>query len=297
MQKQVPFFMVLFAAALWGTTGTAQTFLTNSHPISVGAMRLAVGGLFLLIVAIGIKKFSFRRLPRKPLIFAALCMAGYQPFFFSAVNMTGVAIGTVVGIGSAPIMAGLMDWLFLKRKKTARWWLATLLSILGCFVLFLNGEAVVIQPLGILFALAAGLSFAGYTLLSERLIGYESPVSVTAVIFCMSAVILSPFLLIFDISWVLQSNGMLVSLHLGIAATGVAYLLFSKGLVRVPGSTAVTLSIVEPLTAALLGVFIVGESFSFLSWMGMIFIFLGLTILSLPAGVFKNREAKLRNIS
>ncbi|WP_431802617.1 EamA family transporter [Halobacillus andaensis] len=159
MKSKAPFFMVLLAASLWGTTGTAQTFLNNSHPISVGATRLAVGGLFLFAAALAFKKFSFQRLSKRHVIFAAFCMACYQPFFFSAVSMTGVAIGTVVGIGSAPIMAGAIDWLILRRAKSIHWWAATILSIVGCLMLFVNSEDVVVDPLGILFALGAGLSF------------------------------------------------------------------------------------------------------------------------------------------
>ncbi|MGX2961147.1 EamA family transporter [Peribacillus sp. JNUCC 23] len=55
-----------------------------------------------------------------------------------------------------------------------------------------------------------------------------------------------------------------VSLHLGIITTGIAYFLFAKGLISIPSSTAVTLSLAEPLTAALLGV-LVNEQLSFTS--------------------------------
>lgn len=42
-----------------------------------------------------------------PLVFlAAVCMACYQPLFFTAVKETGIAVGTVIAIGSAPIIAG-----------------------------------------------------------------------------------------------------------------------------------------------------------------------------------------------
>ena len=63
-------------------------------------------------------------------------------------------------------------------------------------------------------------------------------------------------------------RGVAVSLQLGIMSTGIAYLLFAKGLVHVSSSTAVTLSLVEPLTAALLGVFVLGESLTITSWFG-----------------------------
>ncbi|HFQ93738.1 MAG TPA: hypothetical protein ENK32_06995, partial [Anaerolineae bacterium] len=43
---------VLAAAVLWGTTGTAQAFApAGAHPLSVGAMRLLVGGVALFTLA------------------------------------------------------------------------------------------------------------------------------------------------------------------------------------------------------------------------------------------------------
>ncbi|MDA6365996.1 EamA family transporter, partial [Escherichia coli] len=69
---------------------------------------------------------------------------------------------------------------------------------------------------------------------------------------------------------------MTVSLHLGILATGIAYFLFSKGLVHVSSSTAVTLALAEPLTAALLGVFLLGESLTAVSWLGIFLIMMGI---------------------
>ncbi|WP_431802618.1 EamA family transporter [Halobacillus andaensis] len=128
-------------------------------------------------------------------------------------------------------------------------------------------------------------------MLSEKLVRSGSPISVSAVVFLISALLLSPFLFIFDMSWVFEIKGALVSLHLGVLATGVAYLLFSKGLVQVQGSTAVTLSLAEPLTAAVLGVFVVGEVFSLASWLGIVLIFAGLTILSIPQKTTQSKNA------
>ena len=57
----------------------------------------------------------------------------------------------------------------------------------------------------------------------------------------------------------LTGRGIAVVLYLGIATTSVAYILFSTGLKRIPSSSAVTLSLAEPLTAAILSVLVVGE--------------------------------------
>ncbi|MGX2961160.1 hypothetical protein JNUCC23_18035 [Peribacillus sp. JNUCC 23] len=57
----------------------------------------------------------------KAIILASLNMAFYQPLFFSAVTITGVAIGTVIAIGSAPIFSGVLEWMVLKKSPSKGW--------------------------------------------------------------------------------------------------------------------------------------------------------------------------------
>lgn len=280
MKRKWPPFSVLLAAMLWGTTGTAQALAPETaHPIAIGAARLAIGGLFLLLIVLITGKFSFHNWPMKATLMSALCIALYQPLFFSAVSMTGVAIGTVTAIGSAPIFSGLAEWIFLKLRPSKIWWYSTVLSILGCFMLFIHKESVAADPIGIVMALGAGLSFAGYTLISRTLLERQPPLSVVAVVFTLSAIGLSPFLFVFDMSWIMSLRGISVSLQLGMMATGIAYFLFAKGLAHVSSSTAVTLSLAEPLTAALLSVFILGEHLTIISWFGIVLLLLGIGIL------------------
>ncbi|TDL31387.1 EamA family transporter [Jeotgalibacillus sp. S-D1] len=284
---------VLFAAVLWGTTGTAQAYAPDStHPIAFGAMRLAIGGLSLLMLISLQGKFSVHNWPLKSVFIAALSMAFYQPFFFSAVSMTGIAVGTVVAIGSAPIIAGILEWSFYKRIPSQSWWAATALAILGCILLFSSQGTVVINPSGILLALGAGLSFACYTIMSKQLLMTHPPDTVVGVVFTLSGIFLAPLLIFFDLSWLVELRGLIISLYIGMIATAAAYLLFATGLKRVPASTAVTLALAEPLTAALLGVFLIGESLSLLSWIGIGFVFCAILVLSSvkrPAAVSINK--------
>lgn len=53
MKEKSPYLLVTLGAMLWGTTGTAQSFAPDgAHPIAIGAVRLAVGGAALLLIAI-----------------------------------------------------------------------------------------------------------------------------------------------------------------------------------------------------------------------------------------------------
>ncbi|UII55232.1 EamA family transporter [Cytobacillus spongiae] len=282
MNQKLSFILVLVAGVLWGTTGTSQTFAPmDAHPIAIGSIRLAIGGGSLLLLVLLFGKLHLKDWPLKPTLVASLSMACYQPLFFTAVTITGVAIGTVIAIGSAPILSGLLEWLFWKKRPSRVWWYSTILSIIGCTLLFVNPNAIQVNISGVIMALGAGLSFACYTLASESLVKRDSSLAVVAVVFSISAVFLSPFLFIYELSWLLEPSGMAVSLHLGIVTTGFAYFLFAKGLKHISASTAVTLSLAEPLTAALLGVFLVGERLSMISWVGLILLIIGISLLVL----------------
>src|SRR5699024_10597168 len=155
--------------------------------IAIGATRLAIGGLFLLCIGLLVGRLDIRKWPVKTTILASLSMSLYQPLFFSAVSMTGVAIGTVVAIGSAPVFSGFIEWVYDKKRPSMVWWLSTFLAILGCILLMVNKGTVYMTSTGLMLALGAGLSFASYTRVSRGLVEQFSSISVVAVVFTLSA--------------------------------------------------------------------------------------------------------------
>ena len=108
--------------------------------------------------------------------------------------------------------------------------------------------------------------------------------------FCVGALFLLPLLFSADLSWLGATRGWLLVLHLGVTATALSYWLFTRGLESVPASTAVTLSLAEPLTAGLLGVVVVGERLSIPAWCGLLSILAALVILVVPARAGTTKE-------
>lgn len=285
MKQNETFFslLVLAAAVLWGTTGTSQAFTpSGASPLSIGSVRLAVGGAALLIFAWQKGALGEKTLWRnKNTFFAAGCMSAYQLFFFAGVLKTGVAVGTVVAIGSAPVFAGLISLIFRRENPGLNWTAATLLSVMGCVLLITGGQTLAVNPIGMALALGAGLSYATYTAVSKKLLESHPPVAVTGVVFSIGALLLSPLLFFYDLAWLKTLQGIGVALHLGLFATALAYVLFSYGLAKIPFPKAVTLSLAEPVTAAALGLFLLKEKLPLVSHVGIILVFAGLVILSL----------------
>ncbi len=135
---------MLLGAAAWGSTGTAAHFApASATSASIGAARIALGGVLLLGLAVRTapRRRALDRLltgaaaSRAALVFAAVAVAGYQVCFFTAVRMTGVAIGTVVAIGSAPVFTGALSRLAGGPRLDTRWMAATAAAVAGCAVL------------------------------------------------------------------------------------------------------------------------------------------------------------------
>ncbi|WP_342599728.1 EamA family transporter [Psychrobacillus sp. FSL H8-0483] len=277
----LPYIFVLLGAILWGTTGTAQTFLPNdAHPFVISAGRSAVGGFSLLLFMILLKKIKFKTWPWKETLYAAICISLFQLLFFSSVRLTGVAIASVVAIGSAPVFSGIIEWLFLKLRPTRIWGISTSFAIVGCLFLFLNKGEITINPIGIVYSLIAGIIFALYTISSKALLQKEEAIPVVAMTFSVSALLMMPFFFLYDVSWLMEVGNVGIIFYLGLATTSVAYVLYGRGLHKIPSSSALTLSLAEPTTAALLGVFIVGEALSATSWIGILLLLGSIVVLT-----------------
>ncbi|WP_238532160.1 EamA family transporter [Planococcus antarcticus] len=137
------------------------------------------------------------------------------------------------------------------------------------------------DPTGIAMALGARFSFAIYALASKNVLKGMEPVAAVAVVFSLSACYLFPFLLFFDLSYITVPGNFWLLIYLGIGATNLSYILFSFGLKQIPSSFAVTLSLAEPLTVAILGVLVVGEALSGLSWIGVGLLLFGIIVLTM----------------
>ena len=137
---------VMLAAVCFGTTGTAQALGPGGlAPAGVGAARILVGGSLLVLVALLTQGGrALTRVQRGPALVAAAGVALYQLSFFAAVKDTGVAVGTIVALGSAPTLAGAFEWALERRAPARTWALATALAIAG--VTMLAGSGAEISP-------------------------------------------------------------------------------------------------------------------------------------------------------
>jgi drug/metabolite transporter, DME family len=274
--------LVVLAAVLWGTTGTAQELGPEGiDPLVVGWVRLAVGGVGLAGIA-AVRRAAAAPLPRSWTLVAIASVAAYQLTFFGGVRLAGVALGTAVGIGSAPIWGGLVDWRFARRTPSPRWFLAAVVAIAGA-VLVAGEPGDAERPgLGLLLAVAAGASYAVYAYALQQLARAGDPDRVAAVAFLGATVVLAPVAVLAGgaagFEPLLTGRGVLMALHLGLVATTLSYALFTRGVRDTAVATATLLSLAEPVTAVLLGITVVGEALTTAAAIGVVLLLVGVTV-------------------
>jgi DME family drug/metabolite transporter len=277
---------VLLAALCFATTGTAQALGPDGiPPVDVGAARVLVGGVLLLIVARTMRGAGGVAWARGPVLLSAIGVAAYQLAFFAAVADTGVAVGTVVALGSAPALTGGLEWLVTGRRPDRRWPAATALACAGVVLLVLaGGDRTGVSAPGVALAVVAGAAYATYALTAKRLLGDgHAPERVMAAAFGLGAVLLLPVLVIDRPPALASAGGIGLAVFLGTIPTALAYLLFARGLRRLSAAETSTLTLAEPLTAGLLGAAVLGERLTALSALGAALVLAGLLVLAVRA--------------
>jgi DME family drug/metabolite transporter len=262
----------------FGTTGTIQAIGPSASPVAVGAARIVLGGALLVAIA---RAFGVRMpRPSAAVLTIALAIVVYQLSFFAAVKLTGVAIGTVVAIGTGPAAAGALGRLVNGERLSGRWALATACAAAGVLLLAGDGGGTV-DLSGIALAVTAGVGYAASTVLSKRLlVAGEEPEGVMAAGFGGAAVLLVPVLLVAGPGFLGDPAGLGMALYLGAIPTALAYVLFSRGLRSLSSGETATLVLAEPLTAALLGIVALGEQPSLTAGIGAALVLAGLVVLA-----------------
>ena len=283
--------LVVASGVLLGTAGTAAAFAPDdATPVALGTLRLAVGAVALLafLPLLGGAWRNVPRLVRRPTIWLmAAGSAAYQPLFFGSVDRSGVALSTLVAVGSGPVFAGLLGWAVLRHKPTAAWAGATGIAIVG-LLLRSWGSLSIGDGLGLAMAAGAGLSSAVYVIAAKAELDRGGHVvELPGVAYLLGAVMLMPLLIGQPLGWVATPSGVGVVIYLGLVTMGIANVFQVWGLRGLPPGPAATLLLADPITATVLGVLVLGETIPPLGIVGLTLVLIGLLLQGRALGVTK----------
>ncbi|ELW9234876.1 EamA family transporter [Proteus mirabilis] len=283
---------VLIAAILWGTTGTAATYAPGLSPLAIGAVAMGIGGLLQGIIAattiirqraLIIQNWYF-------LLTGSVAVAVYPLAFYASMHNAGVTVGTVISIGSAPILSALIEYRLDALRLTRQWMCGAGVGVTGMVLLCLaessgssttNDHAMV----GIFLGLLAGFTYAFYSWSARRLMeaGIASRAAM-GVTFGAGGILLMPVLFVTGAPLLMAWNNAAVGIYMALVPMFLGYVCYGYGLARIPASMATTITLLEPVIAALLAILLVGERLPPIGWAGVGLIVACLGIITVPAG-------------
>lgn len=288
------FALVALAGVLWGTGGLSGALVARSSELSwpsIASLRLLGGGALMLVVAAAVG--AFRPLPRGRAALGRVAVTGllsatYQGAYFVAVDLAGVALSTVVALGSAPLVVAVVS-ATRSRRVPPRATLLALAAALAGLVLLVGSPAAGAgraTAAGVGLALVSGTSFAATTLVNRVPVPGLSPTALVGGAFTLAGLLLVPLGLVagFDLAGAGATAWGWVALLAAVPTAG-AYLAYYSGLPSVPATTAAVLALLEPVTATVLSVVVLDESVTPLGLVGMALLLLAVVMLRpAPAG-------------
>ncbi len=282
--------LVVGAALLWGTVGVASKALygiVEISPLVVGFYRLALAVPLLLALSVhrlGRATFAFHGRDRLLVLGLGVSIAFYQVFYFTAVATAGVAVATLVTICTAPLFVAGLAVGVLGERMTGRIAAALGVGLAGTLLLVgLPAEGAAARPAvwtGAAWALGSAFSYAVFTLCSRALAPRHHPFQLIAVGFGAGAVILLPFAAAAGLSWTYPPAAWGLLLYIGLVPTGLAYVIYFRGMRTTPATVAAIASLMEPLAATGLAVLLLGERLSLIGGLGGLMLLASIVLLA-----------------
>ena len=258
---------LIMSGLLWGTGGLIGSLLgrdTGLSALSVAAYRLTAGGILIVAVLTAAR----RRWPRgrrawRRIAAVGLLAALFQSCYFMAVSLTSVSLATLITIGSAPVIVQAADRVAGRRRIGPLAAASTCLALAGLGLLAgvpAGGftETAVLASAGLAVLAAAG--FATLTLIGARPVPGLDELTVTGFGFTVGGLALLPLAAVTTGAGFRPgpaSIGLLIAL--GTGPTAAAYTLYFRGLRTATPRTAALLTLLEPLTGALLAAVVLGD--------------------------------------
>ena len=262
---------VAVASVLWGTGGLAVQLVREVEPMSpvtISAWRMALAAAVLLVALVLLRRGGelvdlARRQPGR-LLAVGVGTAAYQGFYFVSVTQVGVAVSTVVSLGLAPVLLTVAEAVRHRRAPVTGRLVVLAAALVGLLLVSVAGHASSTGPApvaGVLLAVASGTTYALTTVAGGSISRTSSPLALTTGMTLVGAAVLLPCLALVDGP---RTTGDPVALawlaYLGVLTMALAYVLLYSGLRVVAPSTAVTASLVEPVTAAVVAAVVLQEA-------------------------------------
>ncbi|MEU0074388.1 EamA family transporter [Streptomyces sp. NPDC006332] len=262
---------LIVAGVAWGTAGAAASLAYRASdigPLALSFWRCAAGLVLLAVARLlcprartGVAEPLGRRALRAGA--TGVGLAVFQTAYFAAVAATGLAVATVVSLGAGPVLIALGARLTLGERLGRGGIVAVAGALAGLGMLTLGAGGATVRPSGVLLGLLSAAGYCLTTLLTRRWgrDGRVDAASTSVAAFAVTSLCLLPFALAEGMVPHTADLGRLLWLLAYIAAvpTALAYALYFAAAAVVRPATVSVIMLLEPASAAVLAVALLGE--------------------------------------
>lgn len=223
-------------------------------------------------------------------------------FLFSICMLFGISLSTAVNAGiilaGIPAAVALLSWVYLREPITLRVWLAVGLSVCGILVFSLSKNmtptTISTHWFGSLLLVGALLCEAAYAVIGKKLIATLSPKRISALINLWGFILMTPLGLYgawsFNFGSVAPSMWVMLIFY-ALAASVWTVWLWMTGLQTIAAAQAGIFTVFLPVTAAFVGVFVLGEKLSVLQIVALGIALLGVVLATLPTSAQSEKDS------
>nr|WP_298412051.1 DMT family transporter [uncultured Halomonas sp.] len=278
--------LVMFGAFLWGVSGGLGGLLIDRGwgPLITVFFRGATGFVFLLIWLLYQPRKNLR-IDRYLVLWSViggLGVTGNLTFYLISISEVGVAVAATL-MYLAPVYVYLAAFLTGVERPTIPKGLAIAVTMLGIVMLtdVLGGATSSITLLGVATGLLSGLCYALFIFVFKHAAARGGrPQSILSISLLTFTLVLIPFVDYSQVIAVSTSPDVVWFVLTGLFGAGLAFPVYFIGLRTTSSSIASVIAMIEPLTASLMGVMLLGETLGPLQLVGMALILVAVTLLS-----------------
>jgi probable blue pigment (indigoidine) exporter len=261
----------VLAPISWGTSYVTITeLLPDGRPLLVATMRVVPAGLALLIVSAVASRWRPRGAEWWRVGTLALFNFGiFFPLLVVAVYRLPGGVAAAAG-GLQPLLVAAFSWQIARRRPRLLELVVGSFAALGVALVVIRPSAG-LDPVGVLAAIGANVSFAVGVVLTKRFPAPSNRLAATGWQLLMSGVILVPLTVVAEgAPPTLTGRNVAGFAYLGLAATALAFVLWFNGIRRLPTAAPPLLGLAAPVTGAMLGWAILDQSLSPLQLTGFV---------------------------
>lgn len=266
--------------------------IMESVPVFLFSDIRFIIALFILVPMM-IKQQDIKlKLTKKEWLYLFL-QAFFGVFLFSVFMLYGIRQTSAISAGiitsTTPACIALIAFFFLKENLSITKSISLVLAVAGISLITVYGSdnaANVSGVIGNVLILFAVISEALFTILAKPLAAKINPIKMATAVNFFGFIMFIPFSIqeLLTSSIYIETEIWILIVYYSLTASVISFILWYKGISKVPANIAGLFTVFMPISSAVIGVIFLRENFTFIQTIGMM-----LAILAIIIGVRKNQ--------